>query len=106
MKAGALKVALSQLVKENKLTVVKHWTVQAPKTKDAEKALGTLGVERALLVDTDNVNLKKSVSNLHTFKYLNSAGVNVYDLLKFGHLVITEEALKAIETRLTGGAHG
>lgn len=106
VKAGALKVALSQLVKENRLTVVKQWSFTAPRTKEAEKALGALGVERALLVDTDNQNLKKSISNLHTFKYLSQAGINVYDLLKFGHLVITEDALKAIESRLTGGAHG
>jgi len=106
VKAGALRVALSQIVKEKRLTVIKSWNVKAPKTKDAEVALGALGVTRALLVDTANVNLKKSVSNLHTFKYLSQVGVNVYDLLKFGHLIITEDALKAIESRLAGGPNG
>lgn len=99
---GALKVALSQLVRENRLVVVKGFDMKAPRTKDAAAALTTLGVERGLLVDVDNANLKKSVANLHAYKYLSQLGVNVYDVLKFGKMVITEPALKAIEARLGG----
>ena len=106
VRVGALKVALSQLVKENKLTVVKQWSLKGPKTKDAASALTKLGVERGLVVDTNNANLKASVSNLHTIKYLAGVGINVYDLLKFGHMVISEEAIKALDTRLAGGANG
>ncbi|MEW5853599.1 MAG: 50S ribosomal protein L4 [Myxococcota bacterium] len=102
VKQGALRVALSQLVKENRLVVVRNWDVKAPKTKDAQAALKALGLDRGLLVDVNNPNLKKSISNLHTFKYLSQPGVNVYDVLKFGHMVITEPALKALETRLQG----
>jgi large subunit ribosomal protein L4 len=105
VKQGALKVALSQLVKEDRLVVLQRWDVAAPKTKDALATLGKLGVERALVVDVDNANLKRSLSNLHPYKYLPQVGVNVYDVLKFGRMIITESALKAIEARLTGGAH-
>lgn len=107
VKQGALKVALSQLVREKRLVVVKSWDVKAAKTKDAIKALGALGFDRAVVVDVAaNPNLKKSLSNIHTYKYLSQAGINVYDLLKFGNLIITEGALKAVAARLTGGANG
>ncbi|MBI5494349.1 MAG: 50S ribosomal protein L4 [Deltaproteobacteria bacterium] len=106
VKAGALKVALSQLAREKRLTVIKAWDVTAPRTKDAETVLGALGAKRALLVDVSNQNLKKSVTNLHAYKYVSQGGINVYDLLKFGHLVITETALKNVAARLAGGTHG
>jgi len=106
VKQGALKVALSQLHRENRLIVVKNWDVKTPRTKDAEKTMAALGFTTALLVDVNNPALKKSIGNLHTYKYLSQAGINVYDLLKFGHLVITEAALKQVEARLTGAAHG
>lgn len=106
VKQGALKVALSQLHRDHRLVVVKGWDVKQPRTKDAQKTLDALGFKRALLVDVNNPALKKSIDNLHTYKYLSLAGINVYDLLKFGHLVITEEALKQVEAKLTGGAHG
>jgi large subunit ribosomal protein L4 len=106
VKQGALKVALSQLVREKRLTVVKSFSFKGPKTKEAAGALAALGVEKALLVDVDNATLKSSIGNLHTYKFLKDAGVNVYDLLKFGHLVITETALKNVESRLAGGANG
>lgn len=105
VRQGALKVALSQLVRENRLVVVRGWDMKAPRTKEAAAALATLGLERALVVDVDNPALKKSVANLYAYKYLSQIGVNVYDVLKFGKMVITEPALKAIEARL-GGAHG
>lgn len=106
VKQGALKVALSQLVREKKLTVVKSFALKAAKTKEAQSALSALGVKKALLVDVQNPSLKQSIGNLHTYKYLSQAGVNVYDLLKFEHLVISEAALKNVEARLTGGTNG
>jgi large subunit ribosomal protein L4 len=106
VRQGALKVALSQLVKEQRLTVVQDWILTVPKTQDAQAALGKLGVARALVVDQANPLLKRSLGNLHTFKYLSHPGVNVYDILRFGHMVITHAALKALETRLQGASHG
>jgi large subunit ribosomal protein L4 len=106
VRQGALKVALSQLVRENSIVVVDGWGVEKPRTKEALAALGTLGVDRALVVDVDNPGLKKSVANAHAYKYLSQLGVNVYDLLKFGKMVITVPALQAIEARLGGAAGG
>jgi len=48
----------------------------------------------------NNENLRLSVRNLGAFKYLRPEGVNVYDLLKFGALIVTREAIRGIEARL------
>ena len=66
-----------------------------------------MGFDKAVVVDVDaNPNLRKSLGNIHTYKYLSQAGINIYDLLKFGNLIITETALKNIAARLSGGANG
>jgi len=113
-KKAALCTALSMLTAEGRLKVLESFQLPAVKTKGALAALKTLSVEKALLVDgkdkteegskqlqfESNENLRLSVRNLEAFKYLRPEGVNVYDLLKFGALVVTREAVRGIEARL------
>ena len=63
--------------------------------------LNTLRVERTALVvdDKANENLKLSIRNLADHQYLPPEGVNVYDLLRHDHLVMSKDAAKAIEAR-------
>src|SRR5580765_7331685 len=58
-KKNALKAALSQRVREERLVVVENLDMDTRKTKDLKSAIGGLGVEgKALLVDSrDNENL-------------------------------------------------
>jgi len=71
------------------------------KTKGLATVLGALKVESSsLLVDTNtNENLRMSARNLDNHQYLPPEGVNVYDLLRYEHLVLTKDALAAIEKR-------
>jgi len=46
-----------------------------------------------------NENLVKSVRNLAAHQFLPPEGVNVYDLLRHDHLVVTRDAAKALEAR-------
>jgi len=83
---------------------------ETARTQHVAGALKTLEVVKAIVVDgsptddetrfTNNENLRLSVRNLHKYKYLRPDGVNVYDILKFGALVVTEKALKGLEARL------
>lgn len=93
VRRGALVSLLSQFVRDGRVTVVDGWALDAPRTKEASLALAALGASRTVIVDADNSNLHKSVRNLSTAKYLQVAGVNVYDLLKYRHLVITRDAI-------------
>ena len=49
----------------------------------------------------ENVQLSKSARNLPDSKYLAPEGLNVYDILDHPGLVITADAIKAIEARVT-----
>lgn len=97
VKRGALRSALSQKVAEGKLKVVEAFPMDRPRTRDALATLTTLGSANALVVDGANEVLKLSIRNLPRSKFLSAEGLNVYDLLKYDHLVITREAVCAID---------
>lgn len=97
VRRGALRSVISQKLGEGKLKVIAGFEMEAPKTKAAHLTLTKLGVPKALVVDVDNETLKLSLRNLPDAKYLQSVGLNVYDVLAFDHLVMTEAAVKHID---------
>lgn len=99
---AALATALSLKVSEGNLRIVKDFELGEIKTRKVMGALQALGTEKALIVDGDNNNLKMSARNLADARYIHHAGINVYDLLKYPKLVLTESAAKAIEQKLLG----
>ena len=50
-----------------------------------------------IVVDGENTNLELSARNLPFIKVLRAEGVNVYDILKYPNLVLTEAAVDQIE---------
>jgi large subunit ribosomal protein L4 len=58
-------------------------------------------VGSVLIVDVDNRNLSLSCRNLPTAKYLSSRGLNLFDVLKYDHLMLTRGAVEALEGALT-----
>lgn len=100
VRRGALVSLLSMLARDGRLTVVDAFSLEAPRTRDAAAALAVLGAPRTVVVDADNANLHMSVRNLPTAKYLRVEGVNVYDLLKYEHLVITRDAIAQLDGAL------
>jgi large subunit ribosomal protein L4 len=105
VRRAALASALSLRAKENKLVVIDQLAFDVPKTKRLAGVLKTLGLASALLVDgKQNTNLGKSGRNLARSKCLPPEGLNVYDILNHVGLVITRDAIKAIEARIVGDA--
>jgi large subunit ribosomal protein L4 len=102
MRQGALRSALSERVREGKVTLVDGWVLDKPKTKDFIASLRTLGHEgKTLIVDSlENENLKLSTRNVQTAKVVNSFGLNIYDLLYHEKLIISEAAVKELEQLL------
>src|SRR6266550_7429757 len=102
MRQGALRSALSERVREGKVTLVDGWTLETPKTKDFVASLGKLGFAgKTLIVDSlDNDNLILSTRNVQSAKVVNSFALNIYDLLYHEQLIISEAALKEIEQLL------
>lgn len=103
VRRAALASALSLRAKEKKVLIVSELAFDAPKTKKIAGMLKKLGSPKALVVDRrDNSGLTKSVRNLASAKYLAPEGLNVYDILNYPALVITREAVKAVENRVLG----
>ncbi|RYE81577.1 MAG: 50S ribosomal protein L4 [Myxococcales bacterium] len=101
VRVGALRSALSLFAKEGRLIVVDKFDLGEIKTKKAAGVLTTLqATKKTLVVDAaSNETLKLSVRNLDAAMFLPPEGVNVYDLLRHDHLVLTQDAVKALEAR-------
>ena len=97
-KAAAIKSALSSRVAEEKIYVVDSLTFDEIKTKKMTAVLDSLKVEKALVVlDKKDENVILSARNLPAVRTVMSNSINVYDILKYGSLVITKEAVAQIE---------
>jgi large subunit ribosomal protein L4 len=102
MRQGALRSALSERVREGKVTLVKDWSLDKPKTKDFVASLKTLGHEgKTLIVDSlENDNLLLSTRNVQSAKVVNSFALNIYDLLYHERLIISQSAVQELEELL------
>ncbi len=99
---GALLSALSLKYRDGKIIVVDRLEVEETKTKLMRKMLENLQVKNALIVIAgSDEKVERAARNLPTFKVLRAEGLNVYDLLRYEHLILTEEALRFTEERLT-----
>jgi large subunit ribosomal protein L4 len=101
MRIGALKGALSLKLREGQLLVVQDFELDEVKTKKLAAVLDKLEVHRgALIVDgKENEKLRLSARNLENHSVLSPEGVNLYDLLRHEHLVLTQTAVQALEAR-------
>jgi large subunit ribosomal protein L4 len=101
MRIGALKGALSLKLREGQLLVVQDFELDEVKTKKLAAVLAKLEVGRgALIVDgKENEKLRLSARNLENHSVLSPEGVNLYDLLRHEHLVLTQTAVQALEAR-------
>jgi len=99
---GALRSALSDRTAAKHVIVIDQFKFDAPKTKQAEKIFKeVLGLQNALVVAPENKNFELSTRNLKGIKTLRTEGLNVFDIVKYDWLVLTQEAIKAIEARLS-----
>lgn len=97
-----LKMALSSKAKDNALVIVDSEKLSAVKTTAFAKQLKKLEISSALFVGADALdeNFKKSAANINNVDVLPTVGLNVLDILKHDKLVLTADAVKAIEKRL------
>ena len=103
--AGALRSALTVRASKGDLIVVRELALPEIKTKALFQTLAKLQAPKALLVDSgDNKNLRISAQNLAASSFLDIRGLNVYDILRFPKLLISETSLRTIEARLTKSA--
>jgi large subunit ribosomal protein L4 len=97
----ALLSALSLKKQEEKLIILDKLELEEAKTKLMARALAELNVQSALIVVPQaDVRIERAARNLPKIKVLRVEGLNVYDLLRYDHLILMEGALKLLQERL------
>jgi len=98
--ATARKAALRSALAAQ-LMVLDRIAIDAPKTRLLVKLLGELQVKSALIVlPAKDDTIERAARNLPHVKVLRVEGANVYDLLRYDRLIVTQEAVDALQRRL------
>jgi large subunit ribosomal protein L4 len=101
MVKGSLRSALSDALTSGKLVALQELSFEEPKTKQASEMLSALGCEgRVLLVlatPTDAGAVEKSFRNIPHVRIAYIGGLGTYDVLLADHMLVTTEALDALE---------
>lgn len=103
VKLLARKSALSYKAKDNEIIVVEDFTLDVPKTKDfinISKNLKFDGRKSLVLLPAVDKNVYLSARNLKGTEIMTASALNTYKVLDADVLVVTENALKQIETTL------
>lgn len=102
VRALGLKMALSAKAKDGKLVVIDELRMAEGKTKLLAQALGALGIESALVVESAELeqNFARASRNLPKVVAMPAVGANVYDILRHDRLVLSKAAVQALEERL------
>ena len=95
----AVRSVLSSKVSEKEMTVLDKLELKEIKTAEVAKILGTLKLEGKTLVviESSDKNVQRSARNIEGVKALTVDTLNVYDLVKYTNLLITEDAVKKLE---------
>ena len=98
-RALAVRSVLSAKVQEQELVVVDKLSLKEIKTAEMVTTLANLKVEgkAVVLLPANDVNVQKSARNIEGVKTLTVDTINVYDLLKYNKLVVTEDTVKKLE---------
>lgn len=100
---AALRVALSQKVREQEFRVIEDFNISQPKTRQVVQLVRRF-TERPkvlLVVGEPHEHLHLSARNIPDVKVLPVVGLNVYDLLHYTTVICAEEALEKIAGRLS-----
>jgi len=101
VRALGLKHALSAKARTASLIVVDDLAIKEAKTKALVADFAKLGLTNALLIGGAEVdqNFRRAASNIPNIDVLPVQGINVYDILRRGTLVLSKAAVEALEER-------
>jgi large subunit ribosomal protein L4 len=102
MYRAGMAAILSQLVRDERLTVVESLTAETPKTKAFVQKVNGLGLNGKILVVIDqwDDNIILASRNLPNVLVLLSNEIDPVSLLRFEHTVMTKAAVEKIEEML------
>ena len=99
MKELALCSALSAKLKANEIVVLDGIKVTAPKTKQIASVQKSLGLDKKTFIVTKeaDANLVLACRNIPAVTLADVALINVYDIVRNDKLVITKDAITALQ---------
>ena len=101
MYRGAMRSILSELVRCERLQIVKDFALEKPKTRDMVGLLSALGLSDVLIVtDERNRSLELASRNLPRVEVQEFTALNPLSLLSYDNIVMTMASAKRIEERL------
>ena len=98
---GALRSILSELIRQERLTLTSSFDIESPKTKVLLQKLQDMKVQSSVLIVSDSVNenLYLAARNLH-YVQVRDAASSASDpvaLVQAEHVIMTEAAIKEIK---------
>ena len=101
MYRAALRSILSELVRQDRLTVVASFSLDAPKTRELVARLKDLTLDDVLIVtEEEDENLALASRNLGRVATVSAGRIDPVNLIAFSRVLVTEAALRLIEARL------
>lgn len=102
IRALGLKHALSAKQAAGKLVVVDALSAKDAKTSAVAKHLTSMGLTKPLFITAAeaDANFVQAVRNVKNVNILPVVGANVYDILRAKELVLTKDAVSALQERL------
>jgi len=109
MRAAALRSALSDRAKEDRIAVIDELSFEAPKTRDAIELMRAVDIKGSVLLVLDgrDENIERSFRNIPRIHLITVDQLNTYDVLARDWVVFTRSALDRVNTRAQeGGSNG
>lgn len=101
MYRGAMRCILSELIRQQRITITESLDIDQPKTKLLQQTLHKLKLQNPIIVLTaPSENLQKAVSNLKNVSVQTSADVNPRLLVSADQLLMDVESIRELEARL------
>jgi large subunit ribosomal protein L4 len=98
MKRVAMKSALTSKVQEGEMIILDNLDFDGIKTKQVVDMLKVFQAKKTLIITAESdENVYKSARNIEGVSVIPANNINVYDLLKFGQVLVTKEAVSKIE---------
>jgi len=98
---AAVKSALSMLYKNNKLSVLDKFNLSDISTKSFVSVLNAFDITKTLIITEDrNSTLELSSRNVKDVKVVTVERINVFDIVKYNNVILTQDAIRKVEGAL------
>jgi large subunit ribosomal protein L4 len=102
MYRAGIRSILSQLAREDRISIVDSFTLESPKTKLAADKLKNMGLDKSVLIITDSVdeNVYLATRNLPHVAVVEPRYADPLSLIHYKRLLITKTAVAQLEEML------